>query len=430
MDVQRYGFLVATLGEDGAQALAKAAERWPPLAAVLVPRAIMAWLTVVDDFEGQLPGVDNTYLSFTKAEEAYTGTIAVGDTSYGFEAATPAHLAASIGISMGLDADDLDPALRDLDLQRLGKSIDLLVKARKAVYDLGKRQLDPNAGYGFNAVHHEGGFIGPQNTTTVSATHPSLPGENAGEATFSHNPDGKTITPEMSFVHPNHRRLGLASAIYAHAEKVTGKKVVPSQMQSEHAQGLWSGNAKRPQFGAGTPQKTQQPLQAMEKSVRLCVCGHGFASKHSHPPDFGCDVPGCKCTGASEGKALKAEVAGAAAPPQKQGAPMAPTAPQMQPKTNTVKTPKTPTGKAPAAAPKPPTVKLTMSQSRKPCPVCSMSQFTGERLTGCLCFADLAKNTKTQRTGDGFLVSFGPEWDGEQIGVFLEGLQGRARSRD
>jgi GNAT superfamily N-acetyltransferase len=41
-------------------------------------------------------------------------------------------------------------------------------------------------------------------------------------------------------VHPDHRRNGLATAMYTHAEKVTGKKMKPSDAQSEDAQALWA----------------------------------------------------------------------------------------------------------------------------------------------------------------------------------------------
>ena len=405
MDVLRYGFLVATLGEDGATALSKAAERSPVLGPVLVPRAILAWLQLQQDanYEGELPGVTNSYLSFQKASgfqktlttgtptpDSFTGVIAVGDKSYGFEDASALQLAASIGIALGVDADQLDPSLRDVDLRRLGHSIDLLAKARRAVEDIMvKRMLDPSAGYIFGAAHHEGGFVGPANTTTVFATHPSYPGEHVGEATFSHNPDGKTLTPELSFVHQDHRRQGLASAIYAHAEKVTGKKVVPSQMQSENAQGLWAGNQQKPQFGLG-----------------------------------------------------KADAPGPAAPPQKQGAPEEAAPPAKQPMQSAKKPAMPKPGKGlsplktqasgqqqPAMKADLPQVKLTRSQAQRPCPVCGTSNFSGERLTGCLCFEELAKNADATRTSDGgYLVTFGSDWDGEDIEVFLGGLQGRSHA--
>lgn len=373
MDVHRYGFLRALLGEDGAQALAKAAERSPALAPVLIPRVILSWLALLDRdgaYERDLPGVENSYFSMQKTDSGYTGVIAVGDASWGFEAASALHLAASIGVALGVDTEDLDPALRNLDLQRLGKSVDLLVKARAAAEQLGKRQLDPNAGYTFSHDHtpsmdlDSNGQSAP--VTSVYAFAPGAkqePGGHIGHAIFRHNPNG-TIESAMTGVEEEHQRRGVASAMYAHAQKVTGKQVVPSVNQTDEGRGLWAGNAKAPQFGTA-----------------------------------------------------KAEAAGPAAAPQKQGAPQGPT--------GAIKQPKLPVPRPP------PSVKLSLSQASQACPVCGLPQFHGERLVGCLCFGELAKTTRAERTLEGFTLTFGPEWDAEALDVFLESLvpAGRAVPR-
>jgi hypothetical protein len=275
MDVIRYGFLVATLGEDGAQALAKAAERAPVLQAVLVPRAILAWLQNVEDFEGELPGVENSYLCFSKSENTYTGTVSLGDTAYGFEAATPLQLAASIGIALGVDADALDPSLKDVDLQRLGKSVDILVRARRTVADIRKAE-----------------------------------------------PPGPAAAPQQQ----------------------------------------------------GKPEAAMPPI------------------KQPRQADIKADT-----------KKPKTGI------------------PAVKPKTSIG-------AQADLKADLGPQVKLTRAQAQRPCPVCAQQQFRGERLVGCLCFADLAKSAEAVRTTEGYTVTFGSEWDAEGIEVFLEGLQGRARS--
>ena len=51
------------------------------------------------------------------------------------------------------------------------------------------------------------------------------------------------------FVLEPHRRKGLASAMYAHAEKTLGRKIVPSELQSDAGKALWAGNAADKQFG-------------------------------------------------------------------------------------------------------------------------------------------------------------------------------------
>lgn len=144
MDGRKFQFLKAVLGEDGAKALSKAAERAPELGHAVLPRTIMAWLGVAtrDDFEGTIPGVQNTYLQFTKSESKYSGSVSVGDEVYSFEAATILHLGACVAVALGSDHERMSPGLRDLDIQRLGKNIDTLVKARLAIAEIRKRALE------------------------------------------------------------------------------------------------------------------------------------------------------------------------------------------------------------------------------------------------------------------------------------------------
>jgi hypothetical protein len=132
MDERKTDFLKAVVGEDGTQALVKAAERSGPIENAIVPRAIMAWLSVVArfDYEGQIPGVEDSYLDFSKNDTGtYNGTVALGDGVFPFENATVLHLAAAIAVALGSD-EAPDPALKDLDLARLGKSIDIMAKAK------------------------------------------------------------------------------------------------------------------------------------------------------------------------------------------------------------------------------------------------------------------------------------------------------------
>lgn len=144
MEARKLQFLKAVLGDDGASALSKAAERAPELGAALLPRTIMAWLGVAarDDFEGTIPGVENTYLQFQKSEDRYSGSVSVGDDVYSFETATVLHLGACMAVALGFDHERTSPRLKDLDIQRLGKNIDTLVKARMAIAEIRKRALE------------------------------------------------------------------------------------------------------------------------------------------------------------------------------------------------------------------------------------------------------------------------------------------------
>jgi hypothetical protein len=133
MDNKRYSFLKAVVGNDGAAALKKAAEKYTSIEDALIPRAIMAWLGVVGrfDYEGEIPGIDDSYLDFSKNQRGlYDGTIAIGEGTFPFENATVFHLAASVAVAIGIDTTTLSKDVKDIDLARLGKSIDLLAKAK------------------------------------------------------------------------------------------------------------------------------------------------------------------------------------------------------------------------------------------------------------------------------------------------------------
>lgn len=128
-----YKFLQIVLGQDGAKALAKATERAPILSSVLVPRTIVSWLdtAVRLQYEGEIPGLDNSYISLHKTEsQTFTGALTVADNVHSFNEAELIHVAAAIGVALGISGQGVDPQLKGQDLSRLGKSIDLLVKAR------------------------------------------------------------------------------------------------------------------------------------------------------------------------------------------------------------------------------------------------------------------------------------------------------------
>lgn len=145
MDGRKVQFLKAVLGEDGATALQKAAVRSEVLGNLLIPRTVIAWLGFAarSEYRGQIPGISNTYISFKKNEDGFNGEISVSDEIYSFEKASLYHVAASIAVSLGADKDKAPSAVKDIDLTRLGKSIDLLVKARAVTKELLNKKAEP-----------------------------------------------------------------------------------------------------------------------------------------------------------------------------------------------------------------------------------------------------------------------------------------------
>ncbi len=145
MDIKNK-FLSGILGKDGAQALKKAVQSDARLQPVILPRAIIGWLSFISqyEYEGELPGVDNSYIEFTKnQDETFSGSIAIGEEVHEFENTDIYHVASAISVSIGEDADVADNEVRDLVLVRLGKSIDALAKAHEISRTLASRLVEP-----------------------------------------------------------------------------------------------------------------------------------------------------------------------------------------------------------------------------------------------------------------------------------------------
>ena len=131
MSFNRARFLVELLGADGARALAKASDRSGALGDALVPRTIVAWLRSVDSFDGNIPGSDFK-VSFSKSEHGFTGHVQLRDnTDYHFRDKPLVHLAGALSVALGVSSTNVPDEVRRLDLERLGKSVDLMVKVER-----------------------------------------------------------------------------------------------------------------------------------------------------------------------------------------------------------------------------------------------------------------------------------------------------------
>jgi hypothetical protein len=88
--------------------------------------------------------------------------------------------------------------------------------------------------------------------THIKAIHP-VHGV-VGETVMEHQADGSLKPADVNV---SHRRIGIASAMYRHAEKLTNKKIAPSTAQTLAGQALWAGNKAKPQFGVKAPPAEQ-----------------------------------------------------------------------------------------------------------------------------------------------------------------------------
>lgn len=183
-------FLRAVLGDDGAEALQKAAQRSEELGNALVPRTIMAWVDIAGrfGFEGEIPGVENTYVRFTKGENGYSGSIAFGDDVFSFEDASVFRLSASVAVVLGVAADDTS-VIRDADVLKLGKSVDCLVKARCVAKKLAEAEDEEElekaggaGGGGAKGAETPGGAAAPKAPDAPQPAMPKQPKQTAPKA--------------------------------------------------------------------------------------------------------------------------------------------------------------------------------------------------------------------------------------------------------
>lgn len=121
---------------------------------------------------------------------------------------------------------------------------EVLKVASNGQWSLEKVELDPSHGITFQHEHHDMGGVG--DLTHIKAIHP-VHGE-IGSTLMEHRSDG-TMEPQLVNVNPKFRRMGIASAMYGHAQNLHNKKVVPSRDQTPMGQALWAGNKAKPQFG-------------------------------------------------------------------------------------------------------------------------------------------------------------------------------------
>lgn len=211
-------FMKSILGDDGQQAFNKMIGRAPSIGVLLAPRTILGWINTASriNYEGELPGVSNSFVSLSKSEDGIRGAVAVEGVHHTFEGHDLVHVAAAISHALGVESIEIDPSLRDTDISKLGKSIDLLVKARTIVHvaeeEMAKFALAPTKMTqhgGFHILHTpnqkypysihntstgeqvQGGIATLQNAQVIAKWHASRPmvkAESPGQAAAARPP--------------------------------------------------------------------------------------------------------------------------------------------------------------------------------------------------------------------------------------------------
>lgn len=414
MDI-KYKFLSGIVGKDGAQALKKAVQRDSRLDSVILPRAIIGWLNFISryEYEGELPGVENSYIEFTKNEDGtFSGSIAIGEEVHEFNNTDVYHMASAISVSINADTQDFEDDIKTAVLERLGKSIDALAKAHEISRTLAKNLEEPEditkaislipkgaespEGHDYTHVlspeHQKAGYslkVVQTGHHTTGTPDPKLEsqlfhgGKQIGVLEATHYPEKGVLEPDVADMEEAHRGKGLGQSMYeamfAHGFHSGVRSIeggahstmanrVHTKLSGKH--GLEGYNPK-----LRFPQKAPGPYDAKFGAYK-------YTLKQEIPMDKGIDLPG------------KVHA------PTKQQGPQAPTPPTKQPK-------------LPMRQFKAPSLKIDKTESLKVCGVCDGSQFSNNKFTGCICFRDLAKSIKTTVYSDGYALDFKTDFDKE-----------------
>lgn len=149
-------FLKTALGEDGATAMRKSVAKNPDLENYLIPRTLLSF---IQHYESGTVGP----AMFAKSATGYTLNNKAVESEY--------HLVAELVEFLGCDVQPFD--LTDVELRRLGKSLDSLVKLRKAVDILKTDPPGPSAQP--RKPEEPVKPIQPQAPSTGAAKKPKLP---------------------------------------------------------------------------------------------------------------------------------------------------------------------------------------------------------------------------------------------------------------
>lgn len=164
-------FIAKVLGRDGSRALLKASKKNPAIMEMLLPRTAMGWLDLQKNYEGSLPGVENSYLRLIKTERGVSGTLAIEDIRYDFNEIDTIRLAAAISISLGFEKTQ--PEISGAVVARLGKNIDAILNTQQLIKNLHKTELPGQSAKPIGAM----GPNGPQAPITKQPpkAKPTLP---------------------------------------------------------------------------------------------------------------------------------------------------------------------------------------------------------------------------------------------------------------
>lgn len=486
MDKAKLDFLEEVLGVDGARALVKASERAEKLKNVIVPRAILSWVNAAAQmsYTGAIPGIKGC-LEFAKSE--CSGEMAIGKDTYELSNAGVFSVAAAMAVSLGADDDQFDTNLKDKDIVRLGKSIDLLVKSKMARSELAKAELrkspittpynlasklteltgvDPKQfdlqetkplangmfhhiyalkdgqkykpywkedGFSYGSPAADSGYARVEFQNHVVNDYQQKPG-----IYFRHSisPDAAPFGNSVAEVEGMATGEGLS---------VLGSKVKPDQRYRGRGLGKLAYAAAALHHnsissGGSVSDNATKAYQAMSQNpalkVSLGTAGDRF-SHHSigvadpaalHAQLYGSQAKKAEDNAAGKGRTAEPRLAapqGPVAPGKQQGQAKKPTISMGTPAIPGQQAEVDPFNQKNRVAQAAPAtkVRVSKSESQRKCDICQRTQFNDGKFTGCWCTSDLAKSVKTIAGPMGYTIEFAKGTDPEVIVTVLEAVK-------
>lgn len=474
--MNRHQILTALVGPEGAKALRKAAERLPHLDNAMVPRALYAWLGLAGHgYDGEIPGVGGR-LVLRKSDTGFNGAMTLNDVDYSFDSASLFHVAAALGVVMGLDHSRVPEVVSDADLFRLGKSVDALVGARVAHAAL-RKMASERSEFTFE---HEHDVSGPAPRTLLYALNSS--GQQVAKAVLAGSPkslalqgleiDRRYPTLEKKMVEaarsligfdlqkaeqtlPPHTLMSAENPLFPKTKDLSNQQAVQflrdAGEDAHPAIGSYGRpenslivyNPKNPKLIDGLARDLGQEsvIHSDGLSHKMLMVNGENAGKH-HPGQgtmWHAEKPDDYYTILPDGRIFthnfdfnqlhsdlekagkgSAEAPGPAHKPTQQAGPLQPDAPtrqQVQPPKLRGRKPPPP----PKATMKLPSLRLSEKQLTAACGACDGHQLSADgRFQACYCFRDLASDVKLEKSESSYLLSFGGKWKEDAIFSFLD----------
>jgi hypothetical protein len=478
--VDQQEILTAIVGPEGAKALRKAAERLPHLDHAMLPRALYSWLALAGHgYDGPIPGLGG-HLLLRKTESGFRGAMSAEGTDYAFESASLLHVAAALGVFMGLDHNRVPASVSDSDLAKLGKSLDALVGARVAHEALKKM----TASFDFHLEHDVTGS--PQ--TVVYATDDS--GKPAGKAVLVGSPqdlalhaldidrqrypglEKKMIDVVRTLVGfdlqkaekglPPHALMSAENPLFPQTKSMSNQEAVQYLRNSGEDAHSTIGSYGRPEnslivYRPKNPKliedlsrdlgqesvihsdgSTHQMLMVNGPNAGKHHPGQGTEWHAEKPQDYYTILPDGRIfthnfdfnqlhsphDGLEKAGEGEAEAPGPAHKPTPQAGPLQPEAPTRQQDQPPMQRGRKPPAPLKATMPLP-SLRLSEKQLTATCTACGGSQCISSsgRFVSCFCFRDLAADVKLQKQESSYLLSFGGKWDEDVIFAFLDTIR-------